>query len=130
MCLLPQAHAVPWFYALRRQSADDMERLTVRVPEDLLEEIEDLADAEDVSTSEAARRLLRKGTEAEVLEQEAERLRREKRLILEQREEHTELVRQVRSDRTLAERKAQAGLLTKAKWALFGMSDDEKESEE
>lgn len=61
------------------------------------------------------------------LEAENERLRREKRLILEQRQEHTDLVRAVENDRTLAERKARAGLLTKAKWALFGMSDDENE---
>lgn len=94
----------------------------------MLEAIEELADAEDVSHSEAARTLLRKGTEAEALEQENERLRREKRLILEQREEHTELVRAVESERSLAERKASAGVLTRAKWWLVGMDDDEKES--
>ena len=104
-----------------------MERLTVRVPEDLLKEIEDRADAEDISQSEAARQLLRQGIEAEALQQEAERLRREKRLILEQREEHTELVRAVQNEQTLAERKASAGALTRAKWWLTGMPDDEKE---
>lgn len=46
---------------------------------------------------------------------------------LEQREEHTELVRAVESERSLAERKARAGLLAKAKWMFFAMSDDKKE---
>ena len=103
-----------------------MERLTIRVPEELLEEIEDLAEAEDVSQSEAARTLLRRGTEAEALQQEAERLRREKRLILEQREEHTELVRAVAREQSREDRRAQAGVLTRAKWWLVGMDDDDE----
>lgn len=105
-----------------------MERLTIRVPEDLLTEIEDLAEAEEISHSEAARQLLRQGVEADALKQEAERLRREKRLILEQREEHTELVRAVSREQTREDRRAQAGVLTRAKWWLTGMpTDDEKE---
>ena len=61
----------------------------------------------------------------ERLETERERLQREKRQILEQREEHTELVKVVKEERSLAKRKAEAGLWTKTKWALFGMKDEE-----
>lgn len=59
------------------------------------------------------------------LEQQVERLEREKRLILEQREEHSQLVRAVEEQRTLEQERAQAGLATRAKWWLFGRDEDE-----
>ena len=62
----------------------------------------------------------------EELEREIERTHREKRLVLEQREEHTELVNTVKEEQSLAKRKAEAGLWTKTKWALFGMNTDEE----
>jgi TolA-binding protein len=58
------------------------------------------------------------------LEQEVERLEREKRLILEQHEEHSQLVRAVEQERTLEQELAEAGLATRAKWWLFGRSED------
>jgi len=58
------------------------------------------------------------------LEQQVERLQREKRLILEEREEHSQLVRAVEQQRTLEEQRAQAGLATRAKWWLFGRDED------
>ncbi|MEF8821957.1 MAG: hypothetical protein V5A52_06745 [Halovenus sp.] len=60
------------------------------------------------------------------LEQRVERLEREKRLILEQREEHTELVRQTERRQDIVERRAKAGLATRVKWAIFGMGDGEE----
>jgi hypothetical protein len=59
------------------------------------------------------------------LETDLERARREKRQILDQREEHTELVRAVGEERSLAERQAAAGVATRAKWWLFGMGDND-----
>lgn len=59
------------------------------------------------------------------LEQQAERLEREKRLILEQREEHSQLVAAVEQQRTLEQERAQAGLATRAKWWLFGRDEDD-----
>jgi len=59
------------------------------------------------------------------LEQEVERLEREKRLILEQREEHSQLVRAVEEQRTLERERAQAGLATRARWWLFGRDEGE-----
>jgi len=54
-----------------------------------------------------------------------ERLEREKRLILEQREEHAQLVAAVEDQRTLEQQRAQAGLATRAKWWLFGRDADD-----
>jgi len=59
------------------------------------------------------------------LEQRVERLEREKRLILEQREEHSQLVRAVEEQRTLEQERAQAGLATRARWWLFGRDEGE-----
>jgi Ribbon-helix-helix protein, copG family len=57
----------------------------------------------------------------EELERETERTHREKRLVVEQPEEHTEFVNTVKEERSLAKRKANAGVLTRAKWWLVGM---------
>lgn len=57
------------------------------------------------------------------LETKVERLEREKRLILEQRDEHSQLVRAVEDQRTLEQERAQAGLATRAKWWLFGRDE-------
>lgn len=59
------------------------------------------------------------------LERENERLRNEKQLILEQREEHTDLVRAIEREQSREDRRAQAGVLTRAKWWLVGMADEE-----
>jgi len=59
--------------------------------------------------------------EIERLRADVGRLQNEKQQILSQREEHTELVRAVEKEQTLAERKAKAGLLTRMKWTLTGM---------
>jgi hypothetical protein len=59
------------------------------------------------------------------LEQQAERLEREKRLILEERDEHRQLVRAVEQEQSLAEERAQAGLATRVRWWLFGRDEGE-----
>lgn len=106
-----------------------MEQITIRIPADTLEDLEAEADEHDVSRSEHIRDVLEHRSEfiqehAE-LQQELERVRREKRQVLEQREEHTELVKAVQTDRTLQQRKEQAGIVTRAKWLLVGMPGDE-----
>nr|WP_222863747.1 CopG family transcriptional regulator [Natronococcus pandeyae] len=79
------------------------------------------------SMSEAVRHFI---SEYEALEEELEearveieRLRNEKRLVLEEREEKQELVRYVETERTLTEQKARAGIVTRAKWWLTGVPD-------
>ena len=68
--------------------------------------------------------------ECEQLQTECDRLQNEKRLILDQREETTELVRTAERQKDWIERQARAGLLTKTKWAIFGMPDTDAESDE
>lgn len=132
-----------------------MDSITIRLQAETLAKIEDEAERRDMSKSEVIREWfaerdelqreceklqdeytelqtecdrLRDEYEEQIdeLEREIERVHREKRLILEQREEHTELVRAVKEEQSLAKRKAEAGLWTKTKWALFGMADEEE----
>lgn len=63
----------------------------------------------------------------ENLETENERLHRQLAATNKRVDQHQELVRTVERQQSLAERKARAGLLTKTKWVLFGMSDDPDE---
>ena len=59
------------------------------------------------------------------LETELERLKNEKRLILEDRDEKQELVEYVRSERTAEQRWREAGLAKRLRWKLFGMDSDD-----
>ncbi|MCL7417444.1 MAG: ribbon-helix-helix protein, CopG family [Halalkalicoccus sp.] len=106
-----------------------MERLTVRVPEDLLEEVERVAAADDVSQSEAARQLLRRGTAYDDLKQENERLRDQLAATNRRVDQHTELVEYVREEREVDRRRQErmdAPAWRRAKWWLLGR-DREKE---
>lgn len=114
-----------------------MNRVSLSLPEDLDKELDDLVeDGEYESKSAAVRELIREcqrlrteydervtayEQQIEDLERKVERLENEKRMILEQREENTELVRYVQEERTLERRRAEAGVLTRAKWWLTGM---------
>lgn len=115
-----------------------MQRVSVKLDEDMVEQLDSLTDNQSVTRSDVIRDTLNDGlnTDDDVeiqrlqerisdLETENERLRREKRLVLEQREEHTELVNTVKEEQSLAKRKAEAGLGTKTKWALFRMSNED-----
>lgn len=123
-----------------------MQKISFRIPDEAVEDIEAYEDEEDLSRSEACRELISSALEDERrqsvddrlqsvreeyedqiddLEREVERLNRERRQILEQREEHDELVSAVEREQSLAERKAEAGLGTRLKWWAFGMSGDE-----
>lgn len=62
--------------------------------------------------------------EIDDLETELERVHREKRQILEQREEHQDLVRAVEREQSRADRRARAGMVKRAKWFVFGMNDE------
>jgi len=116
----------------------DMEQITLRVPEDTLESLEGEADEHGVSRSEYVRDVLKSRNEhaetadelrdrVEELEQELDRVRNEKRLLLEEREEKAELVRYVEQERTVEQQWREAGLWTRAKWKIFGMDTDEED---
>jgi Arc/MetJ-type ribon-helix-helix transcriptional regulator len=65
------------------------------------------------------------------LERENDRLHRERRQLLDQRDEHTELVRHVEDEREEREQRRErrnAPVWRRAKWWVFGHSDDETEA--
>ena len=112
-----------------------MEPITLRLQSNTLAEVDSEAEDRGESRAEYIRELIEhrhdyeaKASEyeekADELQREVDRLHRERRQILEQREEHTELVSAVKSEQSLAERKAKAGLGTRLKWWAFGMEDD------
>jgi Arc/MetJ-type ribon-helix-helix transcriptional regulator len=88
---------------------------------DRVDELEsELADAREQRDE-----LQERADRVEDLETELERVKNEKRLLLEQREEKKELVRYVERERDVEERWRKAGVLTKTKWKLFGMPDED-----
>lgn len=121
-----------------------MQNVTIRLPLRLLAELEREADQQGVSRSEHIRQSLATRDEHERTQREYDRLRAEyereiaelqeriaylenrERVMLEEREEKAELVAYAEAERTAAERWRQAGLLTKAKWAIGGMPDDDE----
>ena len=107
-----------------------MEKISVSLRPDQLERLETRVEETDAdSRSAAVRQLLDEYedvfAECEELRTRCERLEREKRLVLEEREEKAELARYAEEQRTRQQRKDEAGLGTRAKWLLFGMSDSE-----
>lgn len=101
-----------------------MQQITVKLPDDTAESLNDTAESQyDGNRSDAIRDLLEKGLEADdriaALEQENERLRNEKRMLIQDREEKTELVEYVEEERSWRS----AGIGTRMKWWLFGKDD-------
>jgi len=108
-------------------------RTTVTLNDDLAAHVDAVRPQPDAPDAEAVRECIRRSQRladcrdrVAELETELERLRNEKRQILQQREEHTELVRAVERERSIQERKAQAGLGQRVKWAIFGMGDNDE----
>lgn len=62
--------------------------------------------------------------EYEEVQTELEAVKNERRTLIRDREEKQELVKYVENERTDEQRWREAGLLTKARWSLFGMDDD------
>jgi predicted DNA-binding protein len=131
-----------------------MEQITLRLPSELLEEVEEEASEHDTSRSEYLRDVIesrhepdedaqrtreeaerlreeseRLRSELDHLETQLERLRSEKQMILKQREENTELVKWADEQRSLQERRLRASAWDRLKWSLFGMKDSESRDE-
>lgn len=98
-----------------------MPRLTVTLTEEQAEKVDELSGDSGPyeSKSEAVRNLIQGGERVDELEEKVERLEREKRLILEEREEKRELVRYVEGEQEWRS----AGLAKRARWWLFGKGD-------
>jgi len=128
-----------------------MEQITLRVGEELLDHVEDEAEAEGQTRSEyirdvleerheagmvpveelhaVARELQQREQDLEHCQRTVERLGNEKRTILEQREENQELVEYAKEQKSLQRRHHEAGVATRFKWWLFGGSDDENDDD-
>ncbi len=117
-----------------------MKRLTVSLEPEQIDRLDAIQDEHDVdSRSAALRRLFDEyeqlqaeyeelNTTCEELETELERARRERRQLLEQREEHQELARYVQDERTAEQRWRQASLATRIRWRLTGMPSDDEDA--
>lgn len=105
-----------------------MPRYSVTLPEEQGELIEDLAGEEEPasSKSEAVRMLIEDAQRVSEVEEENERLRRERRQLLEQREEHTDLVRYADAEREQAElerERRKQPVWTRLRWWVYGEPD-------
>jgi len=101
-----------------------MDSLSVKVPDELLADVEAYADAaHDGNRSEAARELLRRGLDADAIETENERLQNHLQQLIAQREEHTELVEFVAEEKALQDdrrERQRAPVWRRAKWWVLG----------
>jgi predicted DNA-binding ribbon-helix-helix protein len=109
-----------------------MESVSTRLDDETYRDVRETAEERDVSIAEILRELVEKGTEYDdrvsALETENERLHRERRQLLEQREEKQELVEYVEEERGIQRRREQrraAPLWRRAKWYVLGQPDDE-----
>ena len=113
---------------VRRPETLRMESVSTRLEDETHQYVRETADERDVSQAEVLRELIEKGVAYDDLEEENERLRNEKRTLIQQREEHTELVEYVEEERSLQERReerSRAPAWRRAKWWLLGTPDDE-----
>lgn len=94
-----------------------MAQITLRLDDGLLDTLENEADERGVSRSKHIRDAIESRHDADELRRKNERLRNEKRALVSQREEHTELVRYVEDE----QRYRQAGIVTRLRWWLRGM---------
>lgn len=102
-----------------------MPRLTVTVDEEHVAVIEELSNdsGEYASKSEAMRACIQAYERVAELEVENDRLRREKRAVIEQRDEHHELVEHVEGERKLQQMERErrnAPFWKRLEWFVFG----------
>lgn len=115
-----------------------MKRLTVSLEAEQIDRLDHLQEEHDIdSRSAALRQLFREYEETQAayedlmneyedLQTEVERARRERRQLLEQREEHQELARYAEDERRTEQQWREASLTTRLRWMITGMpSEDE-----
>ena len=110
-----------------------VQRLTATVSQSHLDRLDELQQKRDIDSRSAALRELldeyeelqqeyeKLNRECENLETKLQRQKREKRQLLEEREERQELVRYVEDERTTEQRWREASLATRLKWKVTGM---------
>lgn len=96
-----------------------MQPVTIRIPDDTHSTLSEEADESGRSMSEIGREYIERGMDYDELQRENERLRAEKRTLITDREERTELVEYVEEERSWRS----AGLGTRVKWWVFGKDE-------
>lgn len=100
-----------------------MQPVTIRIPDDTYRTLKTESDERDASMSEVCRERIEKGIDYDRLQAERDRLRSEKRTLISQREEHTDLVEYVEQERELQQQREErkdAPVWTRAKWWVLG----------
>lgn len=104
-----------------------MESVSTRLDDETARLIRETAEERGVSMAEILREYIEKGMDYDELHRENERLRAEKRTLINDREEHTELVEYVEQERDLQRRREErrdAPAWRRAKWWVFGRSEE------
>lgn len=103
-------------------------RATVRLSDAQASHVDDIRQDDETSDAAAVRQCIDRSQRLDDAEQtvadlevEVERLKEEKRLILEERDEKRELAIYAEAQRTRQQRKDEAGIFTRTKWFLVGM---------
>ena len=97
-----------------------MAQITLRLDDDLLDDLENEADERGVSRSAHIRDAIESRHEPDELRRENDRLRARVDAVLESRDERDALVRYVEDE----QRYRQAGIVTRLRWFLRGMNGD------
>lgn len=107
-----------------------MEPVTVRIPDDTYRILSEEADESDRSLSEVVRERVERGMDYEEIKRERDRLRAEKRTLIQDREERTDLVEYVEQERELQARREErkdAPVWRRAKWWVFGRDQGDRD---
>ena len=116
-----------------------MKRLTVSLEQEQIDRLDDLQDEHDIDSRSAALRQLfheyediqkkyeELNNKYEHLDEELQRQKRERRQILDERDEKRELARYVEDERTTQQRWREASLATRLKWKITGMPSEDSE---
>lgn len=113
-----------------------MKPTSIRLDEETLDDVDEEASERGLSRAEYLRVIVENRHESgrirdeyeaklESLRTENERLQRERRQLIAQREEHGELVTVVSRQQSLQERKAQASIFKRMKWSITGMPSED-----
>ena len=100
-----------------------MDSITLRLESDTIEALDTEAGEHGVSRSEYVRDILQSRHERDRLRAANERLQQRVQTLIDQREEHSELVNYVQEERSLQQRREErrdAPLWTRAKWYVLG----------
>lgn len=110
-----------------------MPQVSARVPDEVEDHIIAFSKENEVTKSEAVRTILKRGIEYDRLQTENNRLNRSLQQLIEQREEHKDLIKYVEEERSLQQRREDrrsAPAWRRAKWWFLGRPTNKDISQE